>query len=136
MEVSIIQYDPDPVEHAMERKKRLLVDGIVSRASVIPNMIHAQLKASWMRHRLFLKDVIVRGRLAIQQNTGPVKEALQEKETIPDGENIKREARNNQDDIEAIDKKDIIPGGWNSQGEVCNVRHKPGPVKAPWRRKL
>ena len=60
-EVSIIQYDPDPVEHAMEGKKRFLVDGNASRASVIPNMILAQLKVSWRRQSLFLLDGIVRG---------------------------------------------------------------------------
>ena len=27
--VSIVQYDPDPVEHSMEGKKRILEDGIV-----------------------------------------------------------------------------------------------------------
>ena len=30
-EVSNVQYDPDPVEHAMEGKKRFLLDGIVRR---------------------------------------------------------------------------------------------------------
>ena len=38
-EVSIFQYDPDPVEHAMEGKKRLLVDGIVRRRPTTPNVI-------------------------------------------------------------------------------------------------
>ena len=51
-EVIIIQYDPDPVKNAMEGKKRFLMDGMVSRASVIPNMIFAQLKASWRRHKI------------------------------------------------------------------------------------
>ena len=43
-EVSSFQYDPDPVEHAMEGKKRFLVDGIVRRRSTTPNVIMALLK--------------------------------------------------------------------------------------------
>ena len=43
-EVSNIQYDPDPVEHAMEGKKRFLVDGIVRRRPTTANEIMALLK--------------------------------------------------------------------------------------------
>ena len=43
-EVINVQYDPDPVEHAMEGKKRFLVDGIVMRRPTTPNVIIALLK--------------------------------------------------------------------------------------------
>ena len=33
-----IQYDPDPVEHALEGKKRFLVDGIMRRRPTQPNV--------------------------------------------------------------------------------------------------
>ena len=39
-EVSNVQYDPDPVEHTMEGKKRFLVDGIVRRKPTTTNVIH------------------------------------------------------------------------------------------------
>ena len=42
-EVSNFQYDPDPVEHAMEGKKRFLVDGIVRRKPKTHNVIMALL---------------------------------------------------------------------------------------------
>ena len=44
-EVSNGQYDPDPVEHAMEGKKIFLVDGIVRRRPTTPNVIMALLKS-------------------------------------------------------------------------------------------
>ena len=44
-EVSIVQYDPDPVEHSMEGKKRFLVDGIVRGRPTTPNVIMALVKA-------------------------------------------------------------------------------------------
>ena len=43
-EVSNIQYDPDPVEHAREGKKRFLVHGIVRRRPKTPIVIMALLK--------------------------------------------------------------------------------------------
>ena len=43
-EVSNVQYDPDPVEHAIEKKKILLVDGIVRRRPTTQYMIMALLK--------------------------------------------------------------------------------------------
>ena len=42
-EVSNVQYDPDPVKHAMEGKKRFLVDGIVRRRPTTPSVIMALL---------------------------------------------------------------------------------------------
>ena len=44
MEVSNVLYDPDPVVHAMEGKKRFLVDGIFRRTQTTPNVIIALLK--------------------------------------------------------------------------------------------
>ena len=44
-EVSIVQYDPDPVEHSMEGKKRFLVDGIVRGRPTTSTVIMALLKA-------------------------------------------------------------------------------------------
>ena len=38
-EVSNVQYDPDPVEHAMEGKKRFLVVGIFRRRPIPPNTL-------------------------------------------------------------------------------------------------
>ena len=43
-EVSNVQYDPDPVKHTMEGKKRFLVDGIIRRRPIKPNVIMALLK--------------------------------------------------------------------------------------------
>ena len=43
-EVSNVQYDPDPVEHTLEGKKRFLVDVIVRRRPTTPNVIMALLK--------------------------------------------------------------------------------------------
>ena len=43
-EVSNVQYDPDPVEHALEGKKRFLVDGIMRRRPTKPNVIVALFK--------------------------------------------------------------------------------------------
>ena len=48
-EVSNVQYDPDPVEHAMEGKKRFLVDGIVRRRPTTPDVIMALLKTPLRR---------------------------------------------------------------------------------------
>ena len=102
-----------------------------------PNMIHAQLQASWRRQSRLLLDGIVRGRPAnTQQNPGPVEDVLQERETIPDGWNSKREASNSQHDFGAIDKKEMIPSGWSSQREVSNVQHNPGPVKGALEKKI
>ena len=42
--VSTVQYDPDPVIHTMEKKKILLVDGIVRRRPTTPNVIMALVK--------------------------------------------------------------------------------------------
>ena len=39
-----MQYDPDPVEHAMEEKKTFLVDGIVRRRPTTPYVIMALFK--------------------------------------------------------------------------------------------
>ena len=81
-------------------------------------------------------DGIVRGRPAnTQQNPGPVEDVLYDRETIPDGWNIKREASNSQHDLRAIDKNEMIPGGWSSQREVSNVQHNPGPVKVALEKK-
>ena len=44
-EVSNVQYDPDPVEHTMEGKKRFLVDGIVRGRPTTSTVIMALLKA-------------------------------------------------------------------------------------------
>ena len=44
-EFSIVQYDPDPVEHSMEGKERFLEDGIVRGRPTTPNVIMALLKA-------------------------------------------------------------------------------------------
>ena len=43
-EVSNVQYDLDPVEHALEGKKRFLVDGIVRRRPTTSNVVMALLK--------------------------------------------------------------------------------------------
>ena len=43
-EVSIIQYDPDPVEYATKGNKRFLVDGVVRGRPTTPNVIMALLK--------------------------------------------------------------------------------------------
>ena len=40
-EVSIVQYDPDPVEHSMEGKKRFLEDIIVRGRPTKSNVIMA-----------------------------------------------------------------------------------------------
>ena len=48
-EVSNVQYDPDPVEHTMEGKKRLLVDGIVRKRPSTTNVIMALLKTTLRR---------------------------------------------------------------------------------------
>ena len=48
-EVSNVQYDPDPVEHTMEGKKRFLVDGIVRRRPTTPDVIMALLKTTLRR---------------------------------------------------------------------------------------
>ena len=40
-EVSIIQYDPDPVKHGTERKKRFLVDGMRPTTIVIMALLKA-----------------------------------------------------------------------------------------------
>ena len=39
------EYDPDPVEHSMEGKKRFLVDGIVRGRPTTSTVIMALLKA-------------------------------------------------------------------------------------------
>ena len=39
------EYDPDPVEHSMEGKKRFLEDGIVRGRPTTSNVIMALLKA-------------------------------------------------------------------------------------------
>ena len=44
-EVSIVQYDSDPVKHSMEGTKRFLEDGIVRGRPTTPNVIMALLKA-------------------------------------------------------------------------------------------
>ena len=43
------------------------------------------------------------------------------RKTIPDGWISKREASNNQHDFCAIDKKEMIPGGWNGQKKKTNT---------------
>ena len=45
------------------------MDEVFRSASVIPNMILAQLKASWRRQKLFLLDGRVRGRQATYNRT-------------------------------------------------------------------
>ena len=86
------------------------MDEIVRWASVTPNMILAQFKASWIRQIWFLLDGIVRGRPATPNRTLACSSCAVG-ETIPDGWNSKREASNNQDDLGAIDMKVMIPGG-------------------------
>ena len=44
-EVSIVQYDPEPVEHSMEGKKRFLEDGLVIGRPTTPNVCKALLRA-------------------------------------------------------------------------------------------
>ena len=46
----------------------------------------------------------------------------------PEGWNIKRQDNSNQDELGTIDKKEMIPGGWNSQGrqEILNIKHNHG----------
>ena len=51
---------------------------------------------------------------------------------IPDGFNSKREASNNQHDLGAIDKKEMIPGGWNSQGRQAILIIILALFKVPW----
>ena len=48
-EVSNIQYDPHPVEHTMEGKKRFLVDGIFRRRPTTHNVIMALFKTPLRR---------------------------------------------------------------------------------------
>jgi hypothetical protein len=43
--VTIIQYEPDPVEHAMEGKRIFLVDGFFRGWPTIPKVVMALLKA-------------------------------------------------------------------------------------------
>ena len=43
------QSDPDPVEHTMEGKKRILLDGIVRRRPTTANVIMAPLKTPLRR---------------------------------------------------------------------------------------
>ena len=43
--VSIVRYDPDPVEHSLEGKIIFLEDGIVRGTPTTPNVIMALLKA-------------------------------------------------------------------------------------------
>ena len=92
-EVSIVQYDPDPVEHSMEGKKRFLEEEIVRGRPTTPNVIMALLKAN------------------SQQNPGPVEDALLERETTPDGWNSKREARNSQHDL-GVSKQEMEDSWW------------------------
>ena len=64
-----------------------------------------------------------RGASFTQPYHGPVDEAMDKKVICPSGLNLKREANNNQHDLGAIYKKEMIIGGWNSQREVCNTKH-------------
>ena len=48
---------------------------------------------------------------------------------------IVKEASNRLHDLGAIDKKEMIPGGWSSQREDSNIQHNPGPVKGALEKK-
>ena len=119
-EANNTQCDHGPVQDTIKEMVIIPVGWKVRWISVTPNMILAQLKASWMRQRWFLLDGMVRGRPATP-NINLACWSCTVGETIPDGWSSKREASNNQHDIGAIDKKEMIPGGWNSQKKDSNT---------------
>ena len=70
-----------------------------------------------------------------QQTTGPVEDMMEERKSNRDGWDSKRGAGNNQHVLGAIDRTEIIPSGWNSQGRQAILNKVLVLFKVPWRRK-
>ena len=71
----------------------------------------------------------------MNQTNSPVEDMLYKKDMNPDGWNSKWEAGNNQHELGAKDKKEMIPGGRTSQGRQAVLNIVLALFKVPLRRK-
>ena len=72
----------------------------------------------------------------MQKTNRPAEKMLQEKKINPDGWNSQREANDNQHNLSAIGKKEIIPGEWNRHEMQAILNIILALFQMPWRSKI